>query len=167
MIVNLRKDHIPKINENFLKQGWGSRDAVLHKYLEEQQSGKRIVLVYEENGEIEGYITLLISPTHGPFRQTDIPEISDFNVFEEYQRKGIGQKLLDEVIEVSKQISDSVGIGVGLHKGYGSAQRMYIKNGFVPDGKGVYYKGEELKPYTECINDDELAIYFIKDTKSR
>ncbi|WP_067139709.1 GNAT family N-acetyltransferase [Oceanivirga salmonicida] len=162
MILNLNKDHIIKINENFIKQGWGSRKDILNKYLDEQQSGKRIVLVYEENNEIKGYITLIISPTKGPFSLTNIPEISDFNVFKEYQGKGIGQKLLDNIINRSKKISDLVGIGVGLHAGYGTAQRMYIRNGFIPDGNGVYYKGEILEPYTECINDDDLVLYFIK-----
>lgn len=47
MIVNLRKDHILKLSENFIGQGWDSRDEVLNKYLEEQQLGKRIVLVYQ------------------------------------------------------------------------------------------------------------------------
>lgn len=166
MIVNLRKDHILKLSENFIGQGWDSREEVLNKYLEEQQLGKRIVLVYEENDKCKGYITLNINPGEGPFSKLNIPEISDFNVFEKYQRNGIGQKLLEEIINLSKETSDLVGIGVGLHAGYGPAQRMYIRNGFIPDGKGVYYKGKILEPYVECFNDDDLALYFIKNTKS-
>lgn len=30
-------------------------------------------------------------------------------------------------------------LGVGMHSGYGSAQRMYIKRGYIPDGTGVWH----------------------------
>lgn len=162
MIKRLNKDHILSINRNFIEQGWKSREKVLNNYFHEQQIGKRIVLVYEENNEIMGYITLINNPINGPFSLINIPEISDFNVFEKYQNKGIGQKLLDEIICLAEKKSKFVGIGVGLHSGYGKAQRMYIKNGFIPDGKGVYYKGQILTPYMDCKNDDNLALYFIK-----
>ena len=162
MITRLTKDHILSINKNFIEQGWESREKVLNNYFYEQQVGKRIVLVYEENNEVMGYITLIKNPISGPFSLINIPEIADFNVFEKYQNKGIGQKLLDEIIYLAEKTSKFVGIGVGLHSGYGKAQRMYIKNGFIPDGKGVYYEGEILTPYTICKNDDNLALYFIK-----
>lgn len=35
--------------------------------------------------------------------------------------------------------SDTIGIGFGLYADYGTAQRMYIKRGFVPDGRGIMY----------------------------
>lgn len=163
MIVSLNKEHIKIINENFLKQNWETREDVLNKYLYEQELKQRIVLVYEEENKVKGYITLIINPEEGPFGKLNIPEISDFNVFEEFQRQGIGQSLLDEIICRAKEINNLVGIGVGLHTGYGVAQRMYIKNGFIPDGKGVYYKGEILEQNTDCKNDDNLALYLIKN----
>ena len=107
-----------------------------------------------------GYITLVINPSSGPFKNTKVPEIRDFNVFEKYQNKGIGQELLDAIIlEVN---GPQVGIGVGLNPDYGKAQRLYIKNGFIPDGKGIYYKGEIVKVGATCINDDDLNMYFTK-----
>lgn len=38
--------------------------------------------------------------------------------------------------------SKIVCIGVGLHAGYGSAQRMYVKRGYIPDGSGVWYRDQ-------------------------
>ena len=55
-----------------------------------------------------------------------------------------------------------VSLGVGLHYGYGSAQRMYVKRGYIPDGTGVWWKGEVLEQYAPCENDDELNIFFTK-----
>ena len=158
MIVEMRTDHIGKINKNFADQGWDERN--LDKYLQEQNSEDRIVLVYEKDDQVMGYITLVINPSSGPFKNTKIPEIKDFNVFEKYQNKGIGQALLDAVIK--KANAPQVGIGVGLNPDYGKAVRMYIKNGFIPDGKGIYYKGEIVKAGDTCINDDDLNMYFTK-----
>lgn len=160
MIVEMRTDHIEKINKNFDDQGWDKRTEILNKYLQEQNNGDRIVLVYEKDDQTMGYITLVLNPSSGPFKNTKIPEIKDFNVFEKYQNKGIGQELLDAITK--KANGPQVGIGVGLNPDYGKAQRMYIKNGFIPDGKWIYYKGEIVKAGDTCINDDDLTMYFIK-----
>lgn len=163
MIVKLNKDHINKINKNFIEQNWDSRRDILNKYLIEQENNKRIILVYEVNKDCAGYITLVINPSTGPFKDTDIPEIVDFNVFEKYQKNGIGQKLLTEIIKLAKQFNNKVGIGVGLNPNYGNAQKLYVKNGFIPDGKGVYFKGKILEVNKNCLNNDDLAIYFLKN----
>ena len=57
MIVEMRTDHIEKINKNFTDQGWDERN--LDKYLQEQNKGDRIVLVYEKDDQVKGYITLV------------------------------------------------------------------------------------------------------------
>ena len=41
----------------------------------------------------------------------------------------------DRTKEIAGKYADIVYLGVGLHSGYGSAQRMYVKRGYVPDGK--------------------------------
>lgn len=57
---------------------------------------------------------------------------------------------------------DTVCLGVGLHQGYGSAQRMYVKRGYLPDGSGVWYQGKICEPYGACRNDDDLVLYLSK-----
>ena len=69
---------------------------------------------------------------------------------------------MDAAEKVAAQYSDMVYLGVGLHEGYGSAQRMYVKRGYIPDGTGVWY-GEKVCPqYADCCNDDDLVLYFSK-----
>ena len=63
---------------------------------------------------------------------------------------------------VAARYADAVYLGVGLHSGYGSAQRMYVKRGYVPDGSGVWYRDTACAPYAPCINDDELVLYLSK-----
>lgn len=46
---------------------------------------------------------------------------------------------MDIAEEIAATYADTVYLGVGLHSGYGSAQRMYVKRGYIPDGSGVWY----------------------------
>ena len=83
-------------------------------------------------------------------------------VFKKYRKLGIGTVLLQVAEQIAKKYADTVIIGVGLHRDYGSAQRMYIKHGFIPDGSGIWWQGKPLAPYADLKNDDELALYMSK-----
>jgi hypothetical protein len=61
--------------------------------------------------------------------------------------------------------SKTIALAVGLHEGYGSAQRLYIKRGYIPDGSGVWYRDNKLVPYTDCCNDD-LVLYMYKQLRT-
>jgi len=68
--------------------------------------------------------------------------------------------------EAEKRISERsrvAGIGVGMFQNYGSAQRMYILRGYVPDTLGLYYKGQHVKRGQEVCVDDELILYLTKE----
>ena len=58
--------------------------------------------------------------------------------------------------------SDPVGIGVGLYGGddggYGSAQRLYVKCGYIPDGRGLTYKYQPVVPGDRVLCDDDLVF---------
>lgn len=41
---------------------------------------------------------------------------------------------MDVAEKIAAKYADTVYLGVGLHCGYGSAQRMYVKRGYLPDG---------------------------------
>ena len=54
------------------------------------------------------------------------------------------------------------GIGVGMTADYGAAQRLYIKRGYVPDGRGLV-AGEHHVSWGETVRvDDDLVLYFTK-----
>ena len=86
----------------------------------------------------------------------------DFNVLEKFRRNGVGTVLLDVAEKIAAEYSDTVYLGVGLHSGYGSAQRLYVKRGYVPDGSGVWYGDKVCNPYSACVNDDDLVLYLSK-----
>ena len=54
------------------------------------------------------------------------------------------------------------GIGVGLHPGYNQAQRLYVKRGYIPDGRGVTYRDRYVEEGTQVVLDDDLVLHFTK-----
>ncbi|HFI0064103.1 TPA: GNAT family N-acetyltransferase [Streptococcus suis] len=128
----------------------------------EQEEGERQVLVAENEQACLGYITLVKCPKKGRFSQTGIPEIVDFNVFEHFQGQGICYRLLDAICQLVSDFTSQIGIGVGLNAHYGKAQKLYVQNGFIPDGTGVWYEDSPLAIEASAYNDDNLAQYFIK-----
>ena len=156
-------DDIDRILNNFIRQGWSKPREVLEKYLDGQDNNFAYVFIAEYNNDIAGYTVLYPDTGVGPFAFQKIPVISDFIVFEKYQRKGIGNKILDAAEKKAFELNDKVQLGVGLHSGYGAAQRIYIKRGYMPDGSGVWYNNAPLASYADCKNDDELVLFLLKN----
>jgi len=144
-------------------QGWHTTPEKLDKRLQDEQAGRCTTFAAEYNGEGAGYVSLYLQPSTGPFAGQSIPEIVDFNVLEKYRRKGIGTALMDAAEREAGKRSSRVCLGVGLHSGYGSAQRMYVKRGYIPDGSGVWYADQICTPYAPCVNDDDLVLYMSKE----
>ena len=161
-IRKMQESDIKNLSRGFISQGWPSREEILTRYFKEQESGEREVLVAEVEGALAGYITILSCAKQGPFAEI-YPELSDFNVFEPFQNQGIGNLLLEEAEKQVRLISDKVTLGVGLHSGYGPAQRLYIKRGYIPDGTGVWYQNHQPAMNAVCEDIGELVLYLSKN----
>ena len=161
-IRKMQESDIQELSRGFISQGWPSREEILTRYFKEQESGEREVLVAEVEGALAGYITILSCAKQGPFAEI-YPELSDFNVFEPFQNQGIGKLLLEEAEKRVRLISDKVTLGVGLHSGYGPAQRLYIKRGYIPDGTGVWYQNHQPAMNAVCEDIGELVLYLSKN----
>jgi len=162
LIRDMKTEDAQIITREEIAQGW---HQTIDKYLtrlEHQKQGLCISLAAEYKGCVAGYINVYKKAAEGPFSGMDIPEITDFGVLEKYRRKGIGTALMDQAERIAGQYADMVCLGVGLHSGYGSAQRMYARRGYVPDGSGVWYGNSICPPYQQCNNDDDLILYMSK-----
>ena len=51
---------------------------------------------------------------------------------------------------------------MGLHAGYGAAQRLYISRGYVPDGRGVTWRGAHVMEGAPVMVDDELVVWMTR-----
>ncbi|KXU15787.1 acetyltransferase, GNAT family [Streptococcus oralis] len=161
-IRKMQESDIKDLYRGFISQGWPGREEILARYFLEQECGEREVLVAEVEGALAGYITILPCAKQGPFAEI-YPELSDFNVFEPFQNQGIGNLLLEEAEKRVRLISDKVPLGVGLHSGYGPAQRLYIKRGYIPDGTGVWYQNQSVGLDASCRDVGDLILYLSKD----
>ena len=142
-------------------QGWHVTPEKYLGRLRDSAAGRCVALAAELDGEAVGYVSLYFEPLAGPSRGS--PEIVDFGVPEKCRRRGIGTLLMGAAEALAARRSDRVCLAVGLHSGYGSAQRMYIKRGYIPDGSGVWYRDEPCEPYGACANDDDLVMYLCKE----
>ena len=161
-IRKMQTSDVKELSQGFINQGWPGREEILARYFLEQECGEREVLVAEVEGALAGYITILPCAKQGPFAEI-YPELSDFNVFEPFQNQGIGNLLMEEAEKRVKLISDKVTLGVGLHSGYGPAQRLYIKRGYIPDGSGVWYQNHRPAMDATCEDIGDLVLYLSKD----
>lgn len=153
------------ISKSFKEQGWDKPIDLYLRYLKEQQAGERISLVAEVNGIFAGYVNVLWNSYYPSFNENGIPEINDFNILIKFRRLGIGSRLMDKAVEIIKEKSEVAGIGVGIFSDYGNAQILYVKRGYVPDGKGVH-NGHRYIEYGETVKvDDDIAMYFTKKLK--
>ena len=152
--------------DTYLSYGWHPEIETYESYYREQEEGVRLVFIAEYDGDVKGQCTLVLHPSEGPWAGKDIPEIVDLTVFFDIHGKGIGTKLLDVAESEASKISDTVFLAVGVHSGYGPAQRIYVKRGYIPDGSGVWYQGKVLDQYAPCVNDDDLLLFMSKNLKN-
>ena len=162
LIRDLTEADAEIITREEIAQGW---QQTIDKYLmrlDHARQGKCISLAAEYEGNVAGYINVYRQPEDGPAAMRAFPEIVDFGVLEKYRRRGIGSLLMDCAEQIAAGYADTVFLGVGLHAGYGSAQRMYVKRGYIPDGSGVWYGDRPCEPYSACVNDDDLNMFLSK-----
>lgn len=154
---------VKEIVRSFEKLGWDKPPALFQGYLADANRGERFVWVASYNNQFAGYVTLYLKSAYIPFQVKQIPEINDLNVLPEFRNKGIGSALLVKAENQAKALGTNVGIGVGLYPDYGAAQRLYVKRGYLPDGKGVTYQHQDVVPGKEYCLDDDLNLWFIKE----
>ena len=152
--------------QGFAAQGWHKPLEQFQRYFREQREGVRKVLVADWQGEPAGYANLLPQAEGGPFAGKGWPEVSDFNVLKKFQRRGIGGRILDVAEDLARP-QGAVCLGVGLYNGYGAAQRMYVKRGYVFDGSGLWFQEHPQEPGAPCLADDSLILYLSKPLESR
>src|SRR5688572_20492402 len=162
MIRRLELRDTPEIVTAFQRIGWTKPISQYEYYLVEQELGARDVYVAFIETKFAGYLTICWSSSYEPFQNEGIPEIMDFNVLPEYRRRGVGTQLMDRAEGKIASVSTTAGIGVGMTPDYGAAQRLYVLRGYVPDGRGLHYRGYPTKYGEEIKVDDTLALYLTK-----
>lgn len=166
LIRDLAPEDGPVFTAEEQAQGWHTALSKFKTRLRDRAEGRAVALVALWKGSCAGYINVYLGNQWGPFGGQGLPEIVDFCVLQKFQRKGIGGKLLDAAEAVAARYADTVYLSVGLHNGFGAAQRIYIKRSYIPDGSGIWYRDKPCVPYEDAYPiDDELVLYLSKKLK--
>lgn len=168
-IKTLELNDIPVMVQKFQEANWPKPATTFENYLEEQKNNERQVWLAFQDNQFAGYVTLKWKSQYEFFAENNIPEIMDLNILPNFRGQGIGSYLLDIAEKTALAKGDIVGIGVGLYGGmdggYGNAQKLYVKRGYIPDGKGVTYNYKPATPGKSYLLDDELILWFTKRLK--
>lgn len=152
-------DHFAKDMHQTHEAGYFAR--CLH---EQAEGRRRFFLALDTDADaVAGYVQLNALPLYNLFRRFGIPEIQDLNVHPDYRRRGIGGQLVDYCEDLVRGEGKSeIGISVGLHTSFGSAQRLYIRKGYLPDGAGIAYDDETVRVGDMRAIDDNLTLKLTK-----
>lgn len=143
--------------------GHADMPGYFERCFEEQQEGRRAILLAAQEAHIIGYVFLNFQPRYQPFRRLGIPEIQDLFVSSAARRQGVGEALVQACeARARAQGCSDMGIAVGLHAGFGAAQRLYTRLGYIPDGAGIMYDRDAVHVGDMRIIDDDLTLMMIK-----
>lgn len=165
MTVNisiLAEGHIGAIFEATSGTNVSRHEEYLRKCVGENREKKRITFVAFIEDDFAGMLNIIFESAYPYFKSNNIPEINDLLVVPKFRNKGIAKRLVDEAERYARNTYGRIGLGVGLYKDYGSAQRLYFKNGYIPDGNGLMYNNIEVVPGSHVRVDDDLLIYLYK-----
>lgn len=162
----LEEGDAPIIARAFQSMGWNKPESLYRGYFHEQVAATRTCFVASIDSQFAGYVTLNWRPTYSGFVDRNIPEIQDLNVLANFRRKGVASQLLDRAEEEAARHSTVAGIGVGLHPGYNAAQQLYVKRGYIPDGRGITYRNRFVEEGACVVLDDDLVMHFTKQLRA-
>lgn len=162
-----KAEYIAAVKQEFEYRGLNRADDYFDKCYKENLKGERITILAFSEEKLAGCCHLKMKSEYPYFLANNIPEINDLNVFPEFRNKGIAGCIIDELEKAISETHETIGIGVGLFKDYGAAQRLYFKKGYIPDGNGLQYNYEEVHPGTHVFVDDDLNLYYTKKISNR
>jgi ribosomal protein S18 acetylase RimI-like enzyme len=143
-------------------ESWPKPRSLFERYLAEQGEGLKEVRVAWCEMRVCGYAAVVWQPDYPLFRENQIPEIQDLNVLPAFRARGIATRLLDAAEALIASRSPVAGIGVGLYADYGAAQRLYVKRGYIPDGRGASWRDRIVLGGETVVADDDLALHFTR-----
>ena len=131
--------------------------------LAEQTDQKRWVFLAFSGDMLAGYAHVNFFPQYAPFLRLAIPEIQDVFVHPDFRRQGVGEALIAACeSSVRQRGRDTIGIGVGVSGRFGTAQRLYVRLGYLPDGAGAVFDRIPATSGDVRPIDDRLCLMLIK-----
>jgi GNAT superfamily N-acetyltransferase len=159
----LSTDDLPRIVATAGGVAWNGGFQKWNQRLAEHQDGRRLVLLAVEGTHFLGYGSLLWLSAYSPFRELGIPEIQDLVVAESRRGQGVATRIIVALEDRARlRGHKQIGLGVGLYADYGPAQRLYVRLGYMPDGRGLTYRTLPAPGGANVRVDDDLLVWLVK-----
>ena len=162
VIEPLTPARVDWLHQQFAAGFYAKSTGYFSACLAAQLRDELVLLLARDDEDLLGYLKVVWQPAYGPFRAQGIPEVQDLNVVTRSRRQGVASRLMDRAEQLIATRSPIAGIGVGLHPGYGPAQRMYVLRGYVPDALPLTYHDAPVGEYQAVVLDDDLVLHLTK-----
>jgi GNAT superfamily N-acetyltransferase len=140
----------------------GEADARTH--LAEHSGGDGASLLAVRDGAAAGIVSVLWVSNYPGFAERGIPLVHQIAVAGPARRAGIGARLLAAAEDLARgRGAAELGITVGLFDGYGPAQRLYARRGYLPDGRGACLGQRPLSQGARVTMDHDVILWLTKD----
>ena len=142
--------------------GGGSRKRYTG-YFDEQERGLRKVFVAECGGKVAGIVSLRLSANIGPFKDKQIPMISNLFVHEDFREQGIETELMNRAEAAAAETSGTVCLCAGVLDG--ADQRLFSMRGYILDGSGAWCGRSPARSSVTIECADVLVLYMTKELR--
>ena len=162
-ITQIRPNDLDWVIELFTRYVYNMNSNQAYTHFADHADGRGNTFIACISGELAGFVTIRWQSNNPLFRKDTIPLIHHLEVFPAFRRQGVASCLMDEAEQLIATRANKAGITVGLFDAYGSAQRLYAKRGYIPDGRGAC-KGQAPLTHGETIRmDHDILIWMTKD----
>jgi GNAT superfamily N-acetyltransferase len=162
-IVPITPTHVASIIAQDGGNGWNRDERHWSDLLRQVELQQRVTLVAVHEGHVVGYGSLLWRSSYPGFATAGIPELHDLATDTHHRGRGIATSLIAALEALARQAGHTrTGLGVGLYRDYGPAQRLYVRLGYMPDGNGITYRHEPVVPGAASPVDDDLLLWLTR-----
>ena len=152
----------------FLTEWVISHDAGAREYLAGHTADRGASLIAMQNGRVTGIVCTRWQSNYPGFRDRGIPLVHQLSVAEPFRRQGVATRLMDAMEELARSRgAGALGITVGLSEAYGPAQRLYVRRGYVPDGRGACQGQQPIRQGARVTLDHDVIIWLTKNLTLR
>lgn len=163
VLQRVQEVDLPRLVPEFAREFLGGNRKRAEDHFEDHASGEGTSVIAREGGHLAGFVTIRWQSNDPLLRSENVPLIHQLEVLPRFQRRGLGDALLEEAERLVASRSRRVAITVGLDRAYGPAQRLYARRGYIPDGRGVCLGHEPVKKGSTVEVNDELIFWLLKD----
>ena len=148
----------------FLTEWVTDGPAAAREHLASHAGDEGASLVAVRAGRVIGIVSILWESNYAGFRDRGIPLVHQVSVAGPSQRQGVATALLAAAEQLARDRGvTTLGITVGLPEGYGPAQRLYAKLGYLPDGRGACRGRKPLRHGAQVTLDDDIILWLTKN----